>query len=502
MDKRKLLTLLLCWTALGVLWMVQKGFEVDSNNNKSTPLYKYKRDLNGQLTRQNISPRTLRNGQSAVTCVNTTVPEFDDLLKHKNTSLPEVLRRVTKRHPKAIHRWGPSTTGPVIVMTYSACHGSLSQHFGHLSALTIAKGLQPDVVVLPHARTRKTFESRNLLGDRDVNKTNTWTEVPLTAVYEIESFKNYLSTLSIESMTFPSSPGPVVLPESYKAFETHWHTQVAKKFGLPSDTPVVGLRYKRRRPLFMWLQILNRQIAKYHREKLIIVDLGCTDILIGANPNYTAIDTDINTLREVHQSLHIANYLQETAHRVIDQLPTNYTSIHLRIERDMIADSAVGRWWKAHLRAKAAFLDPIREVPAFVASGIFEYMSEKEQRSLLAPYIATHKLYRACGVSHIPNDIRPWVDFFILAGGRHFQGHEFSVLTWIVIQQRLLYGRGLDQHSLVKKKGPPRNPRCCENDRCLTYQCALTDDGNLIDFRVGNATVEDILAPITFDGAY
>eukprot|EP01060_Flectonema_neradi_P008033 TRINITY_DN15730_c0_g1_i1.p1 TRINITY_DN15730_c0_g1~~TRINITY_DN15730_c0_g1_i1.p1 ORF type:complete len:524 (+),score=49.41 TRINITY_DN15730_c0_g1_i1:79-1572(+) len=496
MDKKVLLMVAVCWSALVVLWMSQNEFSVGGDEPEKPTLHTP--NARKQLTRKGTPvPHT---GQRAVQCLNVSLANFDDLLTHKErTPVADLLRNMKERHPNALHRWGPSTTGPKVVMTYSACHGSLSQHFGHLSALTIAKGLQPDVVVLPHARTRKTFQSRNLLGEKDVNKTNIWTEVPLSAVYDIRSFEEYFSKLGIKATTFPSPPGPVTLPGTYKGFDTHWHVGLPGKFGLPEKTPVVGLRYKRRRPLYIWLQILNRQISRYHREENLIVDLGCTDILIGANPNFTAIDQDIDSLTSAHESLRVAGYLHDAAIQVREQLPVNYTSVHLRIERDMIADSAVGRWWRAHLRAKAAFLDPIKEIPTFVASGIFEYMSEEEQRSLLAPYILTHKMYRACGVDEIPNDIRPWVDFFVLLGGGHFQGHEYSVLTWLVIQQRLLFGRGLDQHSLVKKKGPPRNPQCCENDRCLTYLCALRDDGPLIDFRVSNKTVETDLAPISFE---
>eukprot|EP00659_Diplonema_papillatum_P013979 gene13979-21384_t len=379
-------------------------------------------------------------------------------------------------------RWGLKH-GPVVVLTYTACHGALSQHYGHLSALALARYIEPDVVVLPHARTRKTYGSRNLLGSRDVERENEWHELHLREIYDVASFQAYFPG-GTRVFASPAPPTNITLPKSHKAYSYHFTEDAPSRFGLPA-ADVARVTYKRRRAGWIWKALINKKLRNHSSARVVVVDLGCTDIMVGANPKYGAMREDVVNLQQAHETLRLAPYLVRAADSAvakIESLPAvraaagRWIALHLRVERDMFADKMMDHWWRAYRRSKTSFLDP-KPYPIVVASGIFEYLTPAEQSHFLTDYSVRHPLYRVCIQNELPNDVRPWIDYLVLLRGTYFQGHEYSAFSWLVVQQRILrYRRGLATASLVRKRGyNESSPSCCENDRCLAFACSEND---------------------------
>ena len=410
-----------------------------------------------------------------VECVNITIgkaPTFEP-----GVGLDSAVQRKEEEKAEANDR------RPVLLMTYQACHGALSQHYGHLSAMVVAKYIGADIVVLPHARTRHSFGSRNVLGVQDSSKDNAWSEVPLSSVYEISSFASYLNEngkKKVEVVTMPSAPlENIVLPEQYSGFSRHFHANISEKLLLHKTRRVgkVNIVYKRRRSGRLWQDIIEKKVKQLAGNRLVIVDLGCTDIMVGTNPSFNATREDIVEMSTANEKLQLATYLVEAGRSGAEQMRTlapnaTYTGLHLRLERDMFADRSAARWGRLYAKAKSAFLDDLPH-PLYIASGVFGYHNVTENREMFAPYYRTHVLYRGCLSRTLPNDVRPWVDYLVLKEAAFFQGHEYSVLSWLVVQQRSREGKSLVTSSLIRrsKSSNSEHPTCCEGDRCLVTSC-------------------------------
>eukprot|EP00754_Rhynchopus_humris_P000625 Rhum_TRINITY_DN10385_c1_g1::Rhum_TRINITY_DN10385_c1_g1_i1::g.38224::m.38224 len=476
-------------------------------------------------------PSSQQPQTSLVDCIDVeaTAPSQSSL----DAAAPNAGRSVAELVHQMDAAAASASAPPVRVLTYQACHGALSQHYGHLSALVVAKYIGADVVVLPHARTRETFASRNVLGAKreertDGTKANAWWEIPLTMIYNTSSFEDYLRrpfepldryagpeaaadtrrAKQARVVNYPAPPGPVTLPNSFRGYDTHFHTGVKKALGFEGreDVRVVGIRYKRRRLGRMWAQIVDRQVESMTREagvSVVVVDLGCTDIMVGSNLAKNATTEDVLELGAANRQLQLAGYLTEAARGASEALhrrhPGGWTGLHLRIERDMFTDNSAKRWTRAYRRAQASFLDQNRQ-PLLIASGVFEYLEpgSTELAELLGPYTERHALHRVCvsGASKLPNDVRPWIDYLVLKEGARFQGHEYSVLSWLVVQQRTLEGRPLDTSSLIRKKTlRESHAECCEGDRCLVWVCRETEGAPEVDVMRYLAYDDDVKPP-------
>eukprot|EP01064_Diplonema_japonicum_P010082 TRINITY_DN17432_c1_g2_i1.p1 TRINITY_DN17432_c1_g2~~TRINITY_DN17432_c1_g2_i1.p1 ORF type:complete len:520 (+),score=95.91 TRINITY_DN17432_c1_g2_i1:80-1561(+) len=456
--------------------------------------------VNVPTAEENVPKTPVPTREFSLKCVDVEVPTEIEPLEEKegNAAIRKAVNDVRTQRVDGKgggDRWG-GTFGPVVVMTYAACHGAVSQHYGHLSAMTIASLTKPDVMVLPHGRTRKTYKSRNVLAK--LNTTNSlqnashdprieWTEIPLSRVYRLDTFQRLLGG-NTTVLNSPNPPGPVTLPSNFSGYERYWVPGKNEKFGL--NASIVEMRYKRRRSGWVWKEMINRAVLAHWRAQVVIVDLGCTDIMVSANPGKKygmVMQEDIKLLKKAHQTLQLAPYLRRVgraamgAVRKIQPEGGKYTGLHLRMERDMFEDKSVTRWKNMYLRAKEYFLDDKKEHPLLIASGIFEYMKRDELRQHLLPYSNTHDLYHLCLSRPLDNDIRPWIDFQVLATADYFQGHDYSSLSWLVVQQRILHALPLSTSSLVRRVIPARSPLCCENDRCLSTVCPLPN-GTLLDY--------------------
>eukprot|EP00755_Sulcionema_specki_P013111 Sspe_Gene.8690::Locus_2938_Transcript_1_1_Confidence_1.000_Length_1556::g.8690::m.8690 len=388
---------------------------------------------------------------------------------------------------------------PPVVLTYFACHGSASQHYSHLSAMVIAKAINASLVLLPHARNRNGYDRRNLVGD-GVNKSEVlaWGEVPLASIYDVASFSTYMKPGHVRVVPYPPR-AEVPLPANREGWRTHHLEDAVRKLHLPEGTPVIRIVYRRRRLLAEWKKKILDKIrgALKKRPKAVLVDLGCTDIMVGANPKFPSVEYDRRQLRLVHNSLRFNPALRAISDEVVKELRAEadgFETMHLRVEKDMFTDRSASRWWDAFQITYNMHPRP-KPRPVFVASGIFSYMSPGEVATALAKY-TTPVMYHMC-VGDIPLDVRPWLDFSVLVQGESFFGHEWSSLTWLVIQDRTMLGRGLNTNTVVQKKGAPyRHPSCCETDRCLTFSCSPADGMEAWDMRREKRRDDDRASPI------
>eukprot|EP01065_Artemidia_motanka_P036254 TRINITY_DN44170_c0_g1_i1.p1 TRINITY_DN44170_c0_g1~~TRINITY_DN44170_c0_g1_i1.p1 ORF type:complete len:626 (+),score=145.66 TRINITY_DN44170_c0_g1_i1:50-1927(+) len=393
---------------------------------------------------------------------------------------------------------------PVLAVTYYACHGAISQHYSHLSAMVIAKAVGASALFLPHARSRDAYDKRNIgVFNRTHTNGTAWMEVPLSYVYDVSSFSTYMAPAEVHPC--PYRPGEVKLPTERKGWRRHHLRDAVRKLRLPSGTLHVRVTYKRRRLLKTWIDVITARVTEEMRAAanrgglsgVALIDMGCTDITVAANPKYPHSNADRGQLLLAHKSLRLSpsirSLAQVAAAELSEREPGGYDGVHLRIEKDMFTDKSASGWWDAyHLMLNVQRAERVPKTALFIASGIFTYMNVTEQAEALAAFVAP-RLYRLCFRTEPLLDVRPWVDFLLLIGTSRFFGHDWSSLSWLVVQERTLARRALNQSFIAQKKGSPsRVPACCETDRCLTTACSLVDHGKPVQH---DTSAESALSP-------
>eukprot|EP01025_Chloroclados_australasicus_P029867 TRINITY_DN2984_c1_g1_i1.p1 TRINITY_DN2984_c1_g1~~TRINITY_DN2984_c1_g1_i1.p1 ORF type:complete len:520 (-),score=-1.73 TRINITY_DN2984_c1_g1_i1:147-1706(-) len=332
-----------------------------------------------------------------------------------------------------------------VVLRYTACAGLMNQQYSHISAIALAFAVGAEVV-LPCSVKRESFE-QYFHTDPSKNKLR-WAPALLEDLLDVEYIIEYWKK---QGLIIHKTP-PLKRPTNFE------HPQIA----YPSyNQHEVDLRYRTYLP-DMYMSLLDiHQLMERVRETVVtfgtqlqqqnatqvvstvILDCPCTFFAINTQSSLPLVSN-------IAKSMQFSQKIRDIANQVMQQLPTNYNGIHLRLEQDAKDwETILGGeqlLWQKYIQAmeRASFNSTIS---IYVASGLLTYSSGQQQfktktREITNLGLSSKLLHKEQFLGNKLNGLSSeqcaLVDFLVLVESNFFVGISSSTFSFYVQEYRAL----------------------------------------------------------------